>query len=122
MVHRTEGRAGFALIEAIIALAILAVSGLAFLALSSQATAALDTALEREDEIRRAAQVLRRYAVLPSEELQAQAGRRVRGEFEVRVSMQSASLFEIAIVSRRSRAVLLETALYRTSMAPADVD
>lgn len=113
MTRRASARGGFALIEAIVALAILALAGLAFLGLSSQTTATLDTALAREDELQRAAQVLHRYALLPVEELQSHAGRRMRGEFEVRVSLLSPSLYEISLVARDSRVLVLETALYR---------
>lgn len=108
-----RGRRGIALVEATIALALLATAGLAWMTLALQTSTSLDAALRREVLVRDAAAILGRYSRLDVASLEARAGRRFEGGLEVRVSMLSEGLFAVEIADRAANTVLLESAFFR---------
>lgn len=108
-----HARRGVALLETIVALAILATAGLAWLGMASQTSASLERALEREARTRLAAALLGRYASLSALELEAAAGRRQDRGLEVRVSLLGAGLVEVRVVDPPTGVELLRTVLFR---------
>ena len=107
-------RAGVALLEAMIALAILSVSGLSVVSLVNQLIRTQAEAIHREDTMNTASRVLAVTTLLKRQELDQRLGTREVGEFLVAIQRPEKALYRIAISEREAPASeLLVTVVYR---------
>lgn len=120
MRSRDRGRRGVALLEAMVALTLLATAGLAWMTLAAQTSTSLETALEREQQVQAAAALMGRYARLSAADLESSAGRRRDAGLEVRVTIAARDLYEVSIVDPRSRTALIDAAFFRPSAEAPD--
>jgi Tfp pilus assembly protein PilV len=110
---RARARRGSALIEVLVALVLLAVSGVAMVTLLGQTGRSMRSTHDTEAEIRAASQVLDRFAAMECADLLASLGRHDAGGFRANVSEDSPDLFEVAVAASDTSAVLLRTTFYR---------
>jgi prepilin-type N-terminal cleavage/methylation domain-containing protein len=105
-------RSGFALIEVLVAVTLLALGILGWTALLAQTAHTLRATHDREDELRLATRLLARYAVRSRPALVSAAGRRREEPFTVQVTFVTPDLVEVVVLDRTGRD-LLGTSLYR---------
>lgn len=110
---RLRARAGAALLDVMVALAILAVAGVAAVAATGESVRAAARLRESEREIREASAFLEAVALWPREDLDRRLGDRAQGRWRLRISRPSPTVYEIALTDSTDTDVLLETALYR---------
>lgn len=110
-------RAGVALIEALVAVTLLASAGAGWIALAAQAEHSLAKAMIREESYREASLLLARYSRYTTSELESVAGRRRVNAFEVRLTILQPGLFEVTVVEQGSVEVL-RTVFYRVTESP----
>ncbi len=109
-----KSRAGFALLEALIALAILGAAGLSFVALVRSGLDSERRAREQEAAVATAARVLTAMTLLTREDLDRRLGTRRIGEFAVDVQRPERSLYRLAIAAAETPAIeMLVTVVYR---------
>lgn len=105
---------GFAVLEVVAALAILALSGVALVELASGGTRALTAAGERERELADQDRLLTAYALLDRNDLDLRLGGRDVGDYRVVVERPEPALYRVAISRRASADVEdLVTVLHR---------
>ena len=108
-------RAGFALLEALVAIMILATTGLGFAGVLRESLAATRAAREREATVATADRILIAMSLLKRPELEQRLGRRVIGEFLVDVDRPEETLFRIAVFGVDAPELpLLVTVVYRS--------
>jgi Tfp pilus assembly protein PilV len=110
---RAKIRRGSALIEVLVALVLLAVSGVAMVTLLGQTGRSMRATRDTELETTAASQVLDRLAVMDRAGLLASLGRLDTGGFRVNISEASPDLFAVAVAESDTSAVLLRTVFYR---------
>lgn len=120
---RVRHRAGAALLEAIVALALLATSGVAVAALGAGSSDAARRAREADARVRRASAFLEAVALWPREDLDRRLGDRTQGPWRLRIERPRPTLYLVTLAdSAPPRATVLTTALYRpettTDVAP----
>lgn len=103
---------GFALIEVLVAVSLLSLGVLGWVALLTQTAHTLRVTHEREDEARSATRLLARYAVKSRRALMTAVGRRREEPFMVQVTFVTPELVEILVLDRSGQEVL-GTSLYR---------
>jgi len=108
-----RNRRGVALIDALIALVILATAGVGFVALLAQTASTLRGLRDRERLVYRASSRLAAISVLPRSELLGRLGETVDDDFVLRVSQSAGGLFDVAILQPHSSRLLVRTTLYR---------
>ncbi len=106
-------RRGSALIEVLVALVLLAVSGVAMVTLLGQTGLSMRSTRDTELETGAASQVLARFAALDRTGLLASLGRHDAAGFRADVVEESPDLFEVAVATSDTSAVLLRTVFYR---------
>jgi type II secretory pathway component PulK len=112
-------RRGAALLEALIALAVLGTVGSAAAWQATESMRAVNRMHEREQEQRAAARLLTAISLWPREDLDRHLGSRVQGPWRVRIDRPALSaLYTVSISDTASGTVLLETALYREDTNP----
>ena len=109
-------RLGAVLLEALVALTILAVAGMALIAMMTQSADTANRLGESERELNEASDLLEAVALWPREELDSRLGDRAQGPWRLRISHPSRTIYAVVLVDSTSR-VLLETALYRPDSA-----
>lgn len=107
-------RNGFALIEVIVALALVASAGLALVDVVSEAARVEDRAARRETRVRDEDRLLRAYTLLTARDLTARVGLNHTGPYVVRVQRDGWDMFDVS-VSERGGDPDLSTSLYRPS-------
>jgi type II secretory pathway component PulJ len=93
---------GVALLEVLLALVILSLSGLAAIALVNSAIRDQADMAAREQETRTASRVLTALTLLKSTELSQRIGRRALGEFMVNVSRPEPAFYRVALSATRA--------------------
>lgn len=107
-------RAGSALIEVVLALVVLAISGTALITLVGQTTYSIASLQRSERETRDASVQLAALATLDRSQLIERAGHSERrGQWSVQVTRVTADLFDVAVSALDTSSVLLRTTLYR---------
>lgn len=105
---------GMALLEVLIALAILTISGLASVSLVDASLRHQLQVVEREQAIDTASRVLTALSLLRGKDLSQRLGTSALGEFEVTISRPETGLYRIALAHTQSRQQeLLVTIVYR---------
>jgi len=116
---RSEPRQGAALLEAIIALAVLSISAIAVLRIASESYHALVLSIEAEVRLERAHALMDAATLWSRVELDQRLGERMQGDMRMRIHRDSPSLYSVALESADDGALLLETTLYRPSRPDA---
>jgi type II secretory pathway pseudopilin PulG len=101
------------LLEVIVALAILAVAGMAALVLTSEAASAVARTRAVDRNLARASALLHAVALWPREDLDRHLGDRPQGPWRMRVDRAYHTLYVIEIADSATGAPLLKTTLYR---------
>ena len=110
--HRPAVRKGFALIEVLVAVTLLALGVLGWVALLTQTAHTLHATHAREDVLRGATRLLAQYAVRSRPVLLSAVGRRRERQFTVQVTFVTPELVEVVVLDHSGRDVL-GTSLYR---------
>lgn len=116
---RHAERAGWVLLEVLLALAILGVSGTSLATLARQSGHVMEGAARREALVSRAERIMARHASRSRAELESSVGRWTEEGLGVRISRLQPMLFEIVIVQAGEQRTVLETALYRPDLRDA---
>ncbi len=123
--YRGRGRAGVALLEAMVALTILAMAGIWAIAMASEAGAAVRRAHAADEEIRRASAFLDAVALWPRADLDRHLGDRPEGRWILHVERPAPTLYTVVLSTAIDTVAglpdakpmggreLLRTALYR---------
>ena len=105
--------AGAALLEVIVAVAILATAGTAAVAMASESARAVERARAADLRAREASAFLDAVALWPREDLDRRLGERPQGPWRLRIGRPDPELYTVALVDTASGADLLRTALFR---------
>lgn len=108
-----RGKRGAVLLEALIAMSILAIAGLSLVSLTSQSAESLRLAQEREREIRAANAFFNAVSLWPARDLDRHLGTRQQGPWQMHISRPSATLYVVTLRDSLGATTLLETKLYR---------
>lgn len=109
-----HGIRGAALLEAIVALAILGIAGTSLTALLAAAIRQQGEAIARERTTREADRLLTAYSLLTRDDLDRRLGRRPAGRFAVEVQRPEPTLYRLGIVDTAAVDVeLLVTVVFR---------
>lgn len=107
------GRSGVALLEVIVAIAIISAVAISTMGLASSSAAAVDEANRLEEQYRRAAGLLAAVSVWPRVDLDRHLGRTQQGPVDLLLSRPAAELYQLTTLDRATGQPLLHTALYR---------
>jgi type II secretory pathway pseudopilin PulG len=110
---RHKPRAGVVLLEAIVALTILTVAGLATVAIVRQGIDSVRRAENAEAEVRRASAFMDAVALWPRVDLDRHLGDRAEGPWRLVIDHPAPTLYLVALTDSLSRRELVRTALYR---------
>lgn len=109
-----KSRAGFALLEALLALAILGTAGLSLVALVRAGLESERRAGVEEAAVETSSRVLTAMTLLTREDLDRRLGRHAIGEFTIEVQRPDRALYRVAIAAAgRPAHELLVTVVYR---------
>ena len=113
---RQRARAGAVLLEAIVALTILAIAGAAIVALATDSARAVERALAADGAVRRASAFLDAVALWPREDLDRHIGDREEGPWRLIVDRSTPTLYSVTLADSAHRRVLLHTVLHRAEV------
>jgi type II secretory pathway pseudopilin PulG len=119
---RRRGRRGTVLLEAMVALAILAVAGTAAVTLVAQSADAVRRAREADLEMRRADAFLHAASLWSRDDLDRRLGERPQGPWRLVVQRPAPSLYELVLVDSAGGRELLRTAVHRPVPVPVEVE
>lgn len=118
---RRSAREGVVLLEAIVALVILATAGATIVTMTAEAASAVHRARETEAEITAANAFFGAVSLWSRDDLDRHLGDRVQGKWLMRVDRPSPTLYEATLSDTATRRELLRTSLFRpetTVVAP----
>jgi len=104
---------GAALLDVLLALVLLAVSGTALISLLGQTTHSLQHTQTTEHLLHAASSELAALSLLSHDELTTHAGRTSRHGWTIHITPRGTSLFDIDIATSDSTTALIHTTLYR---------
>jgi type II secretory pathway component PulJ len=118
---RHNQRRGSALLDVVVALTLLGLSGVALIAVAGQTARTMRDVAFTERETRLAARELDRFVLYDRAQLVAMTGRRAVRDWSLNVEQVGPDLFDVAIARNDTSPPLLRTTLYRpdTIDAPA---
>jgi Tfp pilus assembly protein PilV len=119
-VHAEHPRRGVALLDVVIALVVLGLSGVAFVNLLGQTSHSMRSIRNTERLTRRASDELGRFVIYDRAQLIAMSGRSVSRGWMITVEQIAPALFDVAIASVDNSTPLLETTLYRPDTSRAE--
>ena len=108
-----RARHGAVLLEAIVALTILAIAGAAVVALAVDSARAIERAATADADAQRASALLDAVALWPREDLDRHLGTRDEGPWRMTVGRPTPTLYTVALADSSERRVLLSTVLFR---------
>lgn len=111
-------RNGAALLEALVALTILATAAASIVAFANDSARTVRHARDAELEMRRASALLDAVALWPREDLDRHLGERPEGRWELYIARVTPTLYSAALVDSSGRRELLRTAIYRPEVDP----
>ena len=115
----TGVRRGAVLLEAIVALTILAVAGAAVVALASDSARAVARAAAADETTQRASAFLDAVALWPREDLDRHLGARPEGEWRLIVERPTPTLYTVTLADSSASRSILRTILYRAEVKNA---
>ena len=110
---RRVDRRGVALLEVLVALAILGTAGSAFIGIAMQSARATQGARDEERRMRAASDFLDKVSLWERVDLDRHLGDRPEGEWRLRLSRVSRDLYAVAVTDSTGGRMLLQTSLYR---------
>jgi len=117
---RGRARAGTALLDVVVSLMVLGLSGTGLITLLGQTAHSVRHVRDTEREVRRASDELARLVVADRALLQSMVGQTVSRGWIVTVGQSSPDLFDVAIADTTTAAAVLHTTLYRPDTTHAD--
>jgi Tfp pilus assembly protein PilV len=111
-------RRGISIVEVLVALTLIGVTGGAYLALIAETSAHLASAARREERVHQAVRVLEALELAPRDTLLNLAGRRFHRGHLVTVSATASGLFSIRVADAESQAELAATHVFRAVEEP----
>jgi Tfp pilus assembly protein PilV len=115
-----NARRGTAMIEAVIAIVMLAVAGTGLITLLGQTRHSMRTLRESERAIRAASAQLDRLVLLDRGDLVAREGRSSNDGWSIRIAQIDVALFDVSVAPSDTSAALLSTTVYRPDSSNAD--
>lgn len=113
---RRHDRKGAVLLEALLALTILATVGSAAAWMASEAIRTVARVHNEENRIRSAARLLTAVSLWPREDLDRHLGWRTQGPWRMRIDRPHSRLYEVSLADGATGKVLLRTNLYRENL------
>ena len=110
---------GSALIEALVALMLLAIAGTGLVTLLGQTAHSMQSTRETERTTRRASAELDRLALLDRTSLAASVGRQALRGWTLDITQRTVDLFDVRIAESDTSAPLLRTTIYRPRLDSA---
>jgi len=110
-------REGIVLLEAIVAMTILAIAGAAVVALATDSARAVDRARAADAAMEQASAFLDAVALWPREDLDRHLGARDEGAWRLIVDRPTPTLYTLSLADSAGRHLLLHTVLYRAEAA-----
>jgi hypothetical protein len=101
------------LLDVVIALVVLGLSGVAMITLLGQTAHSVRTVRNTERDVRRASDELGRFVVYDRSRLIAMVGRSATHGWSIEVVQATPDLFDVSIAASDTSAVLLRTSVYR---------
>ncbi len=114
----TDYRRGAALLEAVVALAVLGAVASAAAWNATESLRAVIRIHEREQAQRQAGRLLTAVSLWPRADLDRHLGTSRQGPWRLRVDRPLTRIYEVSVVDSLSNVVLLRTALYREDPDP----
>jgi len=115
--HRGERRRGVALLEVLVALAVLGTAAASLTALALQAGRATDAARRADGDTRRASAFLAMVSLWPREDLDRRLGSRRQGDWTLDVRRPAPGVYRLSLRDSSGARELLRTSLYRPDSA-----
>ena len=109
----THSRTGAVLLEAIVALVILTIAGIAAVTTVSQGADAVRRAREADQEARRASAFLHAVSLWTREDLDRRLGDRPQGDWRLQVQRPVPTLYVVVLTDSARTREILRTSLYR---------
>ena len=106
-------RLGAALLEAIIAIAVVTISGIAAVTVASDSVRAVQRARDAEAALREASRFFEAVALWPREDLDRRLGDRHQGPWLLRIGRVAPELYTVSLRDTLDGSVLLSTSLFR---------
>lgn len=106
-------RQGFVLLEAVVALTIVALTAATAVALAAASTRATHAARQRDAEIRAASGFLGAVVLWPRADLDRRLGEHEQGPWLLRIDRPAPTVYTIRLSEGQHGTVLLETAVFR---------
>lgn len=106
-------RRGMTLVEVTVAIAILGIGGVAYLAVVSTSLRRVEAARQQEQSFAAAAALLAAASLWPREDLDRRLGDRPQGPWRLVIERESPKLYSVAIRDTATGSTLLSTSLYR---------
>jgi hypothetical protein len=116
---RPDPRFGSALLDVVIALALLGLSGVGLVTLVGQTVHSMEHVANEERDVRLAASELDRFVVYDRAQMVAMAGQHDLRGWSVTVGPVAPDLFDLSIARTDTSAVLLRTTVYRPDTTDA---
>lgn len=110
-------RCGAALLEAIVAITILALAGSAFAALQAQSSDAIRQARRAEADLREGSAFLDVVALWPRADLDRRLGSREQGPWRLEIARPTPTRYELALWDSSGARLLLRTSIHRPEEA-----
>lgn len=117
--RKATPRRGMVLLEAIVALTILAVGATSMVALAASSLGAVSRAEEDDAETRRANALLEAVSLWPRADLDRHLGDRPEGPWDMRIDRPSPTLYTVSLRDTSNNVPLLATSLYRAEVPGA---
>ena len=112
-------RRGAVLLEAIVALTILAIAGAVIVALAADSARAIERAASADAATRRASAFLDAVALWPREDLDRHLGARPEGEWKLIVERPTQTLYTVTLADSTATKTILRTTLFRAEVKSA---
>ncbi|MGH7334194.1 MAG: hypothetical protein ACREKS_15920 [Candidatus Rokuibacteriota bacterium] len=110
---RLQGSRGAVLLEAVVALAVLATVGSAAAWTASESIRAVGRVHEQEGRVRAAARLLTAVSLWPRADLDRHLGATAQGPWRLWIDRTSPTLYVVSLADTGTRKVLLRTSLFR---------
>lgn len=117
--RRFAARSGAALLEAIVALTVLAIAGISLLGVASDAYRVIERSADSERRMRDANRLLDAASLWSRTELDQRLGERIQGSMRMRIVRLSAKLYRVQLLTAADDELLLATSLHRGRSADA---